>query len=200
MKNTDITRTISKITEDISRRREEIEQKQNKIREEYERLIKENRELQKERHILLEEIRLLRDAIKENKLKLELEALHYSITGEKFGEYIAQPKTKTINPEIKDAIISDKETIYAVKINKETKKIPPNGQNRQIKTLLHLILDATKKRDRIRSKELAEELNIDEKTIKHWVDVMAKRNMIKATYSLGGELIIEKIKLSEPTG
>jgi hypothetical protein len=65
-------------------------------------------------------------------------------------------------------------------------------QKKQIKTLLHIILELTNKRGKIKLKDIAKEIEVDESTLKQWVNVMDRRGMVRATYSIRGEVFVEK--------
>jgi hypothetical protein len=65
-------------------------------------------------------------------------------------------------------------------------------QKKQIKTLLHSILELTNKHGKIKLKDIAKEIDVDESTLKQWVNVMDKRGMVRASYSIRGEVFVEK--------
>jgi hypothetical protein len=65
-------------------------------------------------------------------------------------------------------------------------------QKKQIKTLLHTILELTNTRGKIKLKDIAKEIEVDESTLKQWVNVMDRRGMVRASYSIRGEVFVEK--------
>lgn len=66
-------------------------------------------------------------------------------------------------------------------------------QKKQIKTLLHSILELIDERGKIKLKDAAKEVDADENTLKQWVRIMEKRGMVHVSSSIRGEVFIEKM-------
>jgi hypothetical protein len=67
------------------------------------------------------------------------------------------------------------------------------NQKKQIKTLLHTILELTNEKGKVKLKDIAKEIDVDENTLNQWAKVMDKRGMVRVSSSIRGEVFIEKM-------
>jgi chromosome segregation ATPase len=180
---------IHELVEKISKRRKTIEDAHAKLRSDHATLVKESRQLEREKKAVLEEIRLLRDIIKENKLKTELETLYQNVTEEKTLAYTTYlPEVKTTAAYVDDGIVAkDGQTLYGIKPRRTSPQ-----EKKNVRTILHSILDATSRKNKVKLKGLARELGVEEALLKEWATVMEKHGMIKVTHAFRGEIILEK--------
>jgi hypothetical protein len=180
---------IHELVEKISKRRKTIETTHAKLKSDHATLVKESRQLEREKKAVLEEIRLLRDIIKENKLKTELETLYRNVTEQKTLAYTTYlPEVKTTAAYVDDGIVAkDGQQVYGIKPRRTSPQ-----EKKNIRTILHSILDATSRKNKVKLKGLARELGVEEALLKEWATVMEKRGMIRVTHSFRGEIILEK--------
>ena len=76
------------------------------------------------------------------------------------------------------------------------RKTIDNSQKKQIKTFLHSMLELTNEKGKIKIRDLSTELDVDEKLLVNWAEMMDKRGMLKMGYSISGEPVLRKVKCS----
>jgi hypothetical protein len=180
---------IHELVEKISKRRKTIESTHSKLKADHATLVKESRELDREKKALLEEIRLLRDIIKEHKMRTELETLYKNVTEEKTLAYLTYlPEVRSTAAYVDDGIVAKGgQEVYGIKPGRTSQE-----EKKRVRSILHSILDATGRRNKVKLRGLAKELRVDESLLGEWAAAMEKRGMIKVTRSFRGELILEK--------
>lgn len=189
MKQPNSWKEIHELVEKISRRRKTIESTHSKLKADHASLVKESRELEREKKAVLEEIRLLRDIIKEHKMRKELETLYQSVTEERTLAYVAYlPEVTSTAAYVDDGIVAKEgQMLYGIKPSKASPE-----EKKKVRSILHSILDATGRKNKVKLKGLARELGVDEALLREWAAAMEKRGMIKVTHSFRGEIILEK--------
>jgi hypothetical protein len=188
--------------DDIPQRVERIREKETEMKKRREELtslkkkfIEEHLKLGRDDLAMREEIKVLEEIMAEcNKRTAADGTVCYELPGDivsligdgKQPQHIGKPPE---DPAKEHTVAED---------NGKTCRVPSNGQyvriekKKQIRTVLHSILDALNERGDIKLRDLAKEFELREDELLIWAKVMEDKGMVALSYTFRGEAFLKK--------
>lgn len=173
---------IEAILKRIRERRANIELRQKAFFVEQENLRREQNMLEEDKRVIQGEIKSLIDLLRKQRIGCGVNQQDF------VDEGIKLEKDTVVLGGVADPTQSASSLVSV----DGRKKILVAGRRINVKTLLHSILEAANERGSVRLKDLAKELDVDESLVREWAEVMARRGMVRFSFSVGGDALVKK--------
>lgn len=199
------------LVESVRKKREYLQKKHEELNSVYEKLVRENQKFERERNLIVEEIKIMKALMVEYRARYspQTEGLEAYTKGlneltDIMDESLqTMKKTDSNTDRVKQKMMALKrmnttQTPELEIISQQTprsflvsKKVRIH-KKKQIKTTLHHMMEIINKQERVRVKDLSNELGVDTGVILQWAKVMERRGMLNMSYSMRNGHILEK--------